>query len=188
MTSLFGAPYFSMIPVYARDVFHMDESGNALLMGFSGAGAFVGALVLAYLGDFRHKGWSVLCGSFAFAACVVAFAYSTRLTVSLVFLFLMGFAIVSCVAFINTLLQKLVTDEMRGRVMSMFIFSFIGTNAIATSPRARPPSASGPRTRSPPAASSSPPSYHLVAVRYKRLRELIRVTCGRGGCVSPYIS
>jgi MFS family permease len=130
MTSLFGAPYLSMIPVYARDVFHMDESGNSLLMGISGAGAFIGALVLAYLGNFKHKGWSVLSGAFGFAVCLVGFALSTRLIVSLAFIFGMGFAIVSCVAVVNTLLQQLVTDEMRGRVMSMFILSFIGTMPI----------------------------------------------------------
>jgi MFS family permease len=130
MTSLFGAPYLSMIPVYARDVFHLDESGNALMMGMSGAGAFVGALVLAYLGDFRRKGWSVLSGAFGFALCLIGFALSTNLIVSLAFVFGMGLAIVSCVAVVNTLLQQLVTDEMRGRVMSMFILSFIGTMPI----------------------------------------------------------
>lgn len=130
MTSLFGAPYLSMIPVYAKDVFHMDESGNSLLMGVSGAGAFVGALVLAYLGNFKHKGWSVLSGAFFFALCLIGFARSTNLIISLTFIFGMGFAIVSCVAVVNTLLQQLVTDEMRGRVMSMFILSFIGTMPI----------------------------------------------------------
>jgi MFS family permease len=130
MTSLFGAPYLSMIPVYARDVFHLDEGGNALMMGMSGAGAFLGALLLAYLGDFRRKGWSVLSGAFGFALCLVGFALSTNLIVSLAFVFGMGFAIVACVAVVNTLLQQLVTDEMRGRVMSMFILSFIGTMPI----------------------------------------------------------
>jgi MFS family permease len=130
MTSLFGAPYLSMIPVYAKDVFQMDESGNSLLMGVSGAGAFVGALILAYLGNFKYKGWSVLSGAFGFALCLIGFAFSTQLIVSLAFIFGMGFAIVSCVAVVNTLLQQLVTDEMRGRVMSMFILSFIGTMPI----------------------------------------------------------
>jgi MFS family permease len=130
MTSLFGAPYLSMIPLFARDIFHMDEGGNALMMGMSGAGAFVGALILAYLGDFKNKGWSVLMGAFGFSLCLIGFAFSTQLMVSLAFIFGMGLAIVSCVAVVNTLLQQLVTDEMRGRVMSMFILSFIGTMPI----------------------------------------------------------
>lgn len=130
VTSLFGAPYISMTPVFARDVFHLGATGLALLMGTAGAGALVGALFLAYLGDFRHKGWFVLGGDFAFAVCLICFSLSTRVGVSLVFLFLLGFGIVCSVAVSNTLLQKLVTDEMRGRVMSMFMLSFIGAMPI----------------------------------------------------------
>ncbi|HEX8494517.1 MAG TPA: MFS transporter [Pyrinomonadaceae bacterium] len=129
-TSLFGAPYLTFMPYFARDILHLDERGLSILMGMSGAGAFCGALVLAWLGNFRYKGWSVLGGAFFFSLCVIGFALSTHLTTSLIFIFGMGFAIVSCVAVVNTLLQQLVTDEMRGRVMSMFILSFIGTMPI----------------------------------------------------------
>ena len=130
MTSLFGAPYISMTPVFARDVFHLGETGLALLMGTAGAGALFGALFLAYLGDFRHKGWFVLGGDFAFAVSLICFSLSTNVVVSLIFLFLLGFGIVCSVAVSNTLLQKLVSNEMRGRVMSMFMLSFIGAMPI----------------------------------------------------------
>ena len=130
VNSLFGAPYFSMIPIYARDIFHLGATGLAWLMGMAGAGAFCGAVLLTILGDFRRKGWFVLGGSLFFGAGVTAFALSTHLHVSYLFLFCLGFAIVTSVAVTNTLLQKLVTDEMRGRVMSMFILSFIGTMPI----------------------------------------------------------
>ncbi len=130
VTSVFGAPYISMTPVFARDVFHLGETGLALLMGTAGAGALFGALFLAYLGDFRHKGWFVLGGDFAFAVSLICFSLSTHIVVSLVFLFALGFGIVCSVAVSNTLLQKLVTDEMRGRVMSMFMLSFIGAMPI----------------------------------------------------------
>jgi len=130
VTSLFGAPYISMTPVFARDIFHLGETGLALIMGMAGAGALFGALFLAYLGDFRHKGWFVLGGDLGFAICLIVFSLSRNLTLSLIFLFALGFAIVSSVAVTNTLLQKLVTDEMRGRVMSMFMLSFIGAMPI----------------------------------------------------------
>jgi MFS family permease len=130
VTSLFGAPYIYMTPVFARDIFHLGETGLAVLMGMAGAGALFGALFLAYLGDFRRKGWFVLCGDLAFALCLVGFSLSTHFGLSLVFLFALGFAIVCSVAVTNTLLQKLVTDEMRGRVMSMFMLSFIGAMPI----------------------------------------------------------
>jgi predicted MFS family arabinose efflux permease len=130
VNSLFGAPYFSMIPIYARDIFHLGATGLAWLMGMAGAGAFCGAALLTVMGDFRRKGWFVLGGSLFFGVGVTAFALSTHLHLSYLFLFCLGFAIVTSVAVTNTLLQKLVTDEMRGRVMSMFILSFIGTMPI----------------------------------------------------------
>ena len=128
--SFFTAPYFAFVPYYARDIFKLGESGLAWMMGMAGAGAFFGALLVAYLGDFRRKGWLVLGGVIAASICVTGFALSTTLALTLVFLFFIGFAIVISVATTNTLLQKLVTDQMRGRVMSMFMLSFMGTMPI----------------------------------------------------------
>jgi MFS family permease len=130
VNSLFGAPYLTFVPIFARDIFHLGATGLAWMMGTAGAGAFFGALVLAYLGDFKRKGWSVLGGALAFGVCLIAFSLSTSLTVSFIFLFGVGFSIVTSVAVTNTLLQQLVTDRMRGRVMSMFILSFIGSMPI----------------------------------------------------------
>ena len=130
VNSLFGAPYFSLVPIYARDIFHLGETGLALMMGTAGAGAFCAALLVAYLGDFRRKGWFVLGGAIMFGICITGFAVSSQLTLSLMFLFGLGFALVCSIAITNTLLQKLVTDQMRGRVMSMFLLSFIGTMPI----------------------------------------------------------
>lgn len=128
--SLFGAPYITLIPVFARDIFHLGATGLAWMMGVAGAGAFFGALFLAYLGDFKRKGWSVLGGAFGFGVFLIAFAQSTHLPLSLIFLFGVGLTVVTSVAMTNTLLQQLVRDEMRGRVMSMFILSFIGAMPI----------------------------------------------------------
>ena len=127
VNSFFGAPYFAMVPIYARDIFHLNETGLAWMMAVAGSGALGGALLTAYLGEIRRKGWLVLAGSIVFGICVTGFALSTNLVVSMIFLFSLGFAIVVSVANTNTLLQQLVTDSMRGRVMSMFILSFMGT-------------------------------------------------------------
>ena len=132
VNSLFGAPYFSMVPIFARDIFHLGETGLALMMGTAGCGAFLGALLVAYLGDFRRKGWAVLVGAIMFGLCIGGFALSSHLIMSLLFLFGLGFALVVSVALTNTLLQKLVTDQMRGRVMSMFILSFMGTMPVGS--------------------------------------------------------
>ncbi len=132
VSSLFGAPYLTLTPIFARDIFKLGASGLAWMMGIAGAGAFAGALLLAYLGDFKRKGWSVIGGAFSFGVCLILFALSTNLYWSLIFLFGVGFSVVTSVAVTNTLLQKLVTDEMRGRVMSMFILTFIGTMPLGS--------------------------------------------------------
>lgn len=126
-TSLFGGPYISLMPLFARDVMGFGERGLALMMGTAGAGAFCGALLLAFLGNFHRQGLFVLGGAMLFGICLVGFALSTSLPVSLALLFGVGFSITSSVALSNTLLQQLVTDEMRGRVLSMFVLSFLGT-------------------------------------------------------------
>src|ERR1043166_7720080 len=130
INSLFGAPYFTLVPIYARNIFGLGETGLAVMMGTAGAGALFGALLVAYLGDYKRKGWLVLGGSITFGVFIANFAVSSQLKLSLAFLFGVGFSLVVCVSTINTLLQKLVTDEMRGRVMSMFILSFLGTMPI----------------------------------------------------------
>ena len=132
VNSFFGAPYFSMVPIYARDIFHLGETGLALMMGTAGVGALTGSLLVAYLGDFRRKGWFVLGGAILFGLSISGFALSSRLSASLLFLFGVGFSLVVSVALTNTLLQKLVTDQMRGRVMSMFLLSFMGTLPIGS--------------------------------------------------------
>jgi predicted MFS family arabinose efflux permease len=131
VNSFFGAPYFTLVPIYARDIFGLGESGLAMMMGISGAGALCGALLVAYLGDYKRKGWLVLAGAFSFGVFVTNFALSTRLSLALIFLFGIGFSLVISVSTTNTLLQQLVTDRMRGRVMSMFLLSFMGTMPLA---------------------------------------------------------
>lgn len=132
VTSLFGAPYMTMMPLFARDILKLDASGLSLLMGTAGAGSFCAAALLALLGNIPRKGWFVLGGSFLFGACVVGFALWHTLAAALVFLFLIGFGIVSSVAVVNILIQQLITDEMRGRVMSMFMLSFFGAFPIGS--------------------------------------------------------
>lgn len=128
VVSLFGAPYISLLAVFARDVHGLGEGGLALMMGTAGAGALVGALALTLRGDFHHKAQAVVIGAMAFGVCMIAFALVGELMLALVMLFLMGLTITVAIATTNTLLQQLVSDEMRGRVMSLFVLSFLGTS------------------------------------------------------------
>jgi MFS family permease len=170
--SLFGAPYFSMVPIYARDIFKLGETGYAMMMGTAGCGALFGALLVAYLGDFRRKGWFVLGGAILFGLCITNFALASRLAVSLIFLFGVGFSLVVSVALINTLLQKLVTDEMRGRVMSMFILSFIGTLPIGSLAAGAASNRYGPQRTLAVGGLVVTTVATVVTIVNKRLREL----------------
>lgn len=172
VSSLFGAPYLTLIPIFARDIFHMGASGLAWMMGMAGAGAFSAALLLAYLGDFKRKGWSVLGGAFAFGLCLIGFGQSEDLLVSFAFLFAVGFAIVTSVAVTNTLLQKLVTDEMRGRVMSMFILTFIGTMPIGNLLAGAASQRFGARATVTAGGVAIVAYVIVVTIRNRRLREL----------------
>lgn len=129
---LFGTPYLVLLPLFARNVYGWDEAGLSLLMGTAGVGALVGALGLAYLGDLRRKGLVLLAAMLSGGTCIVCFAAAPAAWACVPFLFGTGVSMVTFFALGNTLLQQLVTDEMRGRVMSMWLLTFIGTTPFAS--------------------------------------------------------
>jgi MFS family permease len=129
VVGLFGAPYLVLMPLFARNVYGWDEAGLSLMMGTAGAGALVGALTLAYLGDLRRKGLFLLGSLFSGGACITALGAASPVA-ALPLLFATGMSMVCLFALGNTLLQQLVRDEMRGRVMSMWILTFIGTMPV----------------------------------------------------------
>jgi MFS family permease len=111
-------------------VYGWGEAGLSLLMGTAGAGALVGALGLAYLGEVRRKGLVLLACMLSAGTCITAFASVTSPRLAVLLLFATGMSMVTFFALGNTLVQQLVTDEMRGRVMSMWILTFIGTTPV----------------------------------------------------------
>lgn len=132
VVSMFGASYMVLIPVFARDVYRWGETGLSVMMGTAGAGALLGALTLAYLGDFPKKGRFVLTSAAAGGLCIAGFGLSGNLLLALPLLCGVGFAMVSFFATTNTLLQQLVTNRMRGRVMSIWLLSFVGGTTFGT--------------------------------------------------------
>jgi MFS family permease len=129
---LFATPYMVLMPLFAKNVYGWGETGLSLLMGTAGAGALTGALTLAYMGDLKRKGLFVLGTMFTGGSCIVAFASVPRVWMALPLLFGAGVSMVCFFALGNTLLQQLVRDEMRGRVMSMWLLTFIGTLPVSS--------------------------------------------------------
>jgi len=126
VSSLFGISYTILMPIFASNILHVGVKGLGMLMSASGAGALIAALVLARLGDFNYKGKLLIISSIVFSLSLIVFSLSESYLLSLIALIFIGGASVMAMALINTLLQTMVNDEYRGRVMSAFMFTFAG--------------------------------------------------------------
>jgi len=124
--SLFGVSYVILMPVFAHDVLRVGIKGMGYLMSAVGFGALLGGLMLARLGDFKHKGRLLFISSFIFSFFLVLFSLSRVYALSLVILIFIGWASVTSISLVNTTLQTEVSDEFRGRVMSVFMLTFAG--------------------------------------------------------------
>jgi predicted MFS family arabinose efflux permease len=107
-------------------VFHQDVGGFSGMLAYSGVGAVSGALVVAWLGRFRHMGLTSLLVQLVFSALVVAFALSRELWVSQLLLVLMGATLIVSMSLVTSLVQLIAPDELRGRVMSIYMVAFRG--------------------------------------------------------------
>ena len=126
LASLFGLPYLVMMPVFARDVLHVGAQGLGYLFAAAGIGALAGGFNLARLTPGRRRGPLVVTGAVVFFAAILGFSLSKSFALSCALLLCVGWAMVSLVATVNTLLQTLVSDELRGRVLSMHTMAFFG--------------------------------------------------------------
>jgi MFS family permease len=125
-TTFLGFPLLTFLPLFARNVFGGDVAEYTHLMAFAGGGAVVGALIAAWLGKFPHMGRALLVIQFAFGAMIVAFAASRVLWISEALLFLAGSLMVMTTAMTMSLVQLSAPNEMRGRVMSIYMVAFRG--------------------------------------------------------------
>jgi MFS family permease len=120
---------FSMttfLPIFARNIFHQDVGLYSRLMAFSAAGSVVGALIVAWLGKFKHMGITALVIQAASGLVIIGFALSRMLRVSEVILFFFGMMLMIIFSSITSLVQLIAPDEMRGRVMSIYMVAFRG--------------------------------------------------------------
>jgi MFS family permease len=128
--SLLAIPYLTFVPYFARDVLGTGERGLGVLMACSGAGAFLGAITIASLTHLRRRGLFVVRASAGFYAAIIAFTFSRNFYLSGLLLAVAGYCMIISVATINSLLQHLAEDHMRGRVMSIYSTAFLGLPPI----------------------------------------------------------
>jgi MFS family permease len=126
MTTFLGLPLLTFLPVFAREVFRGDMGTYSWMMAFSGAGAVIGALVVAWLGRFRHMGLTLLLVQVVFGALIAGFALSRVFWLSNLLLFAAGACLLCVFSMTASLVQLIVPDHLRGRVMSIYMVAFRG--------------------------------------------------------------
>lgn len=119
-----GVPMRTFLPVFADKVFHRGASVAAWFLSSSGAGSVVGALLVAWMGNVRNKGRWALLMLLALGIGVTAFALAPEVWMSCIALFFAGASMMGVFAMVNSLVQLIVTNQMRGRVMSVYNLSF----------------------------------------------------------------
>ncbi|MFI5278977.1 MAG: MFS transporter [Gemmatimonadales bacterium] len=132
LLSLFGFPYLVLLPVFARDQLHVGAEGLGVMSASVGVGAVVSALMLAAFATRTGRGRMVVIAGPSFGVAVALFALSRSFPLALFMLAATGFAMVLNNAATNTLIQHLVSDELRGRVMSVWTFVFVGFSPIGS--------------------------------------------------------
>lgn len=132
IVSVAGIPYTVLMPVFADRILHGDAQTLGILMGATGVGALSGALILASRTALRGYTIFIAAASALFAFSLAGFSLSNSLWLSLVMLFLAGFAVMTQSGASNTLIQSIVPDHLRGRVMSVYSMMYIGIGPIGS--------------------------------------------------------
>jgi len=125
MTAL-AIPMITFLPVFAKNVFQKDAMTYTLFLVASGLGSITGALVVAAIGNIHNKGRVALTMLVALGAGITGFALSTNVWLSSLLLFASGAVLMCAFAMISSLVQLITTNEMRGRVMSVYNVAFRG--------------------------------------------------------------
>jgi MFS family permease len=126
MLSLAGMPYTILMPVFAREILKGGSHTLGFLVGAIGVGALCGALYLASRKTVRGLGKIISTAAVLFGVSLIVFSFSHNLIFSLVMLVITGMSMMIHMASCNTILQTIVDDKMRGRVMSYYTMAFMG--------------------------------------------------------------
>jgi MFS family permease len=130
--SLTGMPYTVLMPIFADRVLHGGVRALGWLMGASGLGALAGALLLASRQNLKGLGRWVAVAATGFGAGLLAFSFSRNLWLSGAILVFIGFSTMIQTGSSNTLIQSMVPDELRGRVMSLYSMMLMGMAPIGS--------------------------------------------------------
>lgn len=121
---IFALPYQTLLPVFADRIFDVGSAGFGIMQAASGVGGLIGAFIVANLDSYPRKGRLMLGGTLVFGSLLVGFGLSPVFPIALLVLVGIGFASMIVMTVNNTLIQLVIPDEVRGRVMSVMMMSF----------------------------------------------------------------
>lgn len=130
MISLLVLPFSTLIPVYAKDIFHGTASTFGIIDSFIGLGAFSGAIFLASLKPGLNLRKILAINTFVFGAGLVLFSHETHYPLALLFAAIAAFGMMAQITISNTLIQTTVNPSMRGRVISFYAMAFFGMQPL----------------------------------------------------------
>jgi predicted MFS family arabinose efflux permease len=124
--SFLGIPFLTFIPYFAKVQLQAGESGLGWLLAASGFGAVLGAMTVAVSGMIRRRGVVLTFAGVVFFLAIIGFCYSHIFALSQLLAFFEGFSGILMISCFNVSIQHLSSDEMRGRIMSIYTTSFLG--------------------------------------------------------------
>jgi len=127
LVSLVGVPYAVLMPIFATAIFHGGPHTLGFLMTSAGCGALAGALWLAQRRSVVGLGRIIVVATVSFGAGLIGFSFARTLWLAIPCLMVAGFGFIMQMAASNTIIQTIVDDEKRGRVMSFYTMAFLGT-------------------------------------------------------------
>jgi MFS family permease len=130
--SFAGMPYMALMPIFAGSILHGGPDTLGFLMAASGMGALAGALTLAMRRSIIGLGRLIAISDATFGAALVVFALSRWMWLSMALMVLTGFGMMLQMASSNTILQTIVDEDKRGRVMSYYTMAFMGAAPIGS--------------------------------------------------------
>lgn len=130
--TIFGVPYSVFMPVFARDILEVGAKGFGMLMAANGLGALLGALMVAYLARLARRDILIKTGILTFSFAIIALAFSKTYWLSLLLLVVIGISLLMSMSSLNTSIQSSVPTEVRGRVMGIFVWAFMGLMPIGS--------------------------------------------------------
>jgi MFS family permease len=132
LVSLMGTPFVVLMPVFAKDILHGGPHTYGFLMGAVGVGALSGAVLLASRKNVIGLGKLIVVASSIFGIGLIALSFSRFLLSSLILLALAGFGMMVQMASTNTIIQTIVEENLRGRVMSFYAMAFLGMSPLGS--------------------------------------------------------